>query len=61
MKTHHVWWPHLVRDRIFNPFVSLLDRKLTSDRIEVTDAEEEEGEGDEKAAEQPTDRSSTDK
>lgn len=59
MKTHHPWWPHLDRDPIFNPFVSVTGRRPTSDRIEVSDAEEEEG--DERAAEPPGDRSSADK
>jgi hypothetical protein len=43
MKTHHPWWPHLDRDPIFNPFVSVVERRPTSDRIELSDTEEDQG------------------
>jgi len=59
MKAHHPWWPHIDRDPIFNPFVPVTDRRPASDRIEVSDAEEEED--GETAAEQPAERSPADK
>jgi len=59
MKTHHPWWPHLDRDPIFNPFVSITERRPTEDWIEFYDEEEEES--DERAPEQVSDRWSADK
>jgi hypothetical protein len=39
MKTHHVWWPHMDREPLFNPFVPVTQqRQPTSEPI---NAEEE--------------------
>ncbi len=59
MKTHHVWWPHLDREPIFNPFVPVTQTRPAQDRVELGD--EEEAQGDENAPEQAGDRSSADK
>ena len=42
MKTHHPWWPHLDFEPIFNPFVSIIERWPSGDRIELPETEEEE-------------------
>jgi hypothetical protein len=59
MKTHHVWWPHLDRSPIFNPFIPTTNPRSSSDRIELPDIEDEEG--DEELPVQPEDRSPADK
>jgi hypothetical protein len=44
MKTHHVWWPHLDRSPIFNPFIpGGTNPGSASDRIELREIEDEEG------------------
>jgi hypothetical protein len=40
MKSHTVWWPHLDRAPIFNPFIPTTEHRLTSDRIEFSEVEE---------------------
>jgi hypothetical protein len=40
MKSHTVWWPHLDRAPIFNPFIPVTERRATNDRIEFTEAEQ---------------------
>lgn len=40
MKSHSVWWPHLDRDRLFNPFVPVTDHHPPSDRVEFPETEE---------------------
>jgi hypothetical protein len=58
MKTHHVWWPHLDREPIFNPFVPTTQQRPTEDRAELT--EEEEEQRDEGPPEQDGDQPSAD-
>lgn len=43
MKSHQVWWPHLDRAPIFNPFIPVTERRATNDRIEFPEAEESAG------------------
>jgi hypothetical protein len=40
MKSHTVWWPHLDRAPIFNPFIPVTERRSATDRIEFPEAEE---------------------
>jgi hypothetical protein len=43
MKTHHVWWPHLDREPLFNPFVPVTQQRYpASDSERIDSAEEEE-------------------
>jgi hypothetical protein len=58
VKTHHPWWPHLHVEPIFNPFVSILERRPPSEWIDLPEIEEEE---DEPAMKSPDTRSHADK
>jgi len=52
MKTHHVWWPHMDREPLFNPFVPVTQRRIpepepinadeeqAGDEIQSSEAEE---------------------
>jgi hypothetical protein len=42
MKTHHVWWPHLDREPLFNPFVPVTQQRYPSSEAERIDSAEEE-------------------
>ena len=54
MKTHHVWWPHMDREPLFNPFVPVTQQRLPEP--EPINAEEEQAE-DEPRSEEERDRS----
>jgi hypothetical protein len=61
MKTHHVWWPHLDRAPMLNPFVpGGMNPRSTGDRIEFREIEEEQGD-EESPAPQADDRPQGDK
>lgn len=40
MKTHHVWWPHMDREPLFNPFVPATQQRYPEP--EPINADEEE-------------------
>jgi hypothetical protein len=42
MKMHHVWWPHMDREPLFNPFVPVTQQRQPSAEPERIDAAEEE-------------------
>lgn len=44
MKTHHVWWPHMDREPLFNPFVPVTQQRVPEP--EPINAEEEQAEDD---------------
>jgi hypothetical protein len=44
MKTHHVWWPHMDREPLFNPFVPVTQQRVPEP--EPINAEEEQPEDD---------------
>jgi hypothetical protein len=39
MKTHHVWWPHMDREPLFNPFVPVTQQRQPTPQ--PIDADEE--------------------
>jgi hypothetical protein len=43
MKTHHVWWPHMDREPLFNPFVPVTHQRYPAPEPINAD-EEQEGE-----------------
>ena len=57
MKTHHVWWPHMDREPLFNPFVPVTQQRLPEP--EPINAEEERVD-DDTQAEEAGDRSPAD-
>jgi len=41
MKTHHVWWPHMDREPLFNPFVPVTQQRYPASEGERIDSAEE--------------------
>jgi len=41
MKTHHVWWPHMDREPLFNPFVPVTQQRYPAAEGERIDSAEE--------------------
>jgi hypothetical protein len=42
MNKHHVWWPHLDREPLFNPFVPVTQQRYPTSEAERIDSAEEE-------------------
>jgi len=57
MKTHHVWWPHMDREPLFNPFVPVTQQRVPEP--EPIDAEDEQAD-DEAHSEEASQRSPSD-
>jgi hypothetical protein len=57
MRTHRPWQPHLSNNPLFNPFAPSTER-VTLDRIEIADEEEDEGSTPIEPAEQADDQKS---
>ena len=58
MKTHHVWWPHMDREPLFNPFVPVTQQRYPEPQ--PIDAEEEEPSDEETLSREPQERPPTD-
>jgi hypothetical protein len=56
MKTHHVWWPHMDREPLFNPFVPVTQQRHPEpEPIDLGEEEHEQPNEETPSAEAPGD------